>query len=148
MNPLLFLLLLLAASCSAEAPPKPVTPVAKAKPAQDPNPYPVYSIAVAASGLSLTDPKTKTARPADFGLRQSLLLAILARTIGPAAEGHDKACKRDYARWPNGLTLWFDAGDFTGWSLEGDSAAIGIAPGMSRKPAMAAGVTCRQTSGE
>lgn len=137
----LLLLLLVAAGCSPEAP-KPVAPQAKAKPAEDPNPYPVYAIAVDKGGLLLTDPKTKEAKPAAFGLRQSLLLAIMARTLGPAEEGHDKTCKRDYARWPNGLTLWFDAGDFAGWALAGDDAKIGVAPGMTRTPDMSDGSRC------
>ena len=136
------LLLLLVAGCSAEAP-KPVAPAAKAKPVEDPNPYPVYGVAVDKGGLLLTDPKTKEAKPAAFGLRQSLLLAIMARTLGPAEEGHDKACKRDFARWPNGLTLWFDAGDFTGWSLAGENPAVGVAPGLTRKPLMTGGDGCR-----
>lgn len=135
------LLLLLIAGCSADAPPKPVAPQVKAKPAPDPNALPIYRIAVDRGGLLLTDPATKLAKPAAFGLRQSLMLGILARTLGPAAEGHDKACNRDFARWPNGLTLWFEAGDFTGWSLR-DGAAVGVAPGLERTPVMMAGTNC------
>lgn len=136
-------LLLLVAACSAEAP-KPVQAQqkAKAKPAEDPNPYPVYRVAVDKGGLLLTDPKTSQAKPAAFGLRQSLILGILARTLGAAEEGHDKDCGYDFARWPNGLTLWFDAGDFAGWERVGDDPAIGVAPGTS---GTSAGVRCRSS---
>ena len=133
--------LLLLSACAAEAP-KPAAPQAKTKPAADPNPYPVYGVAVASDGLVLTDPKTKAAKPAAFGLRQSLLLAILARSFGPAAEGRDAGCGKDFARWPNGLTLWFDAGTFAGWDLKDGTAAIGTAPGLERATAMNAGARC------
>ena len=138
-------LLLLVAACSAEAPAPPPAPKVKAKPVADADLLPVYAVAVDKGGLLLTDPGTKIAKPAAFGLRQSLILGILARTLGPAQEGHDKSCDRDFARWPNGLTLWFDAGDFTGWTLK-DGDTVGIAPGLVRTPAMSAGAACRQTS--
>lgn len=130
-------LLLVLAGCAAEAP-KPVAPKAKA---EDPNPYPVYRVAVAKDGLLLTDPKSGEAKPAGFGLRQSLLLAIIARSFGSAAEGHDKGCGKDFARWDNGLTLWFEAGDFVGWDVK-DGAGIGVAPGLQRAAAMHGGVVC------
>lgn len=146
MKRLLLPILLVVAACSAEAPPKPVAPTPKiaAKPA-DPDALPIYRVAVAPAGLMLTDPAGGAARPADFGLRQSLLLAILFRSFGPAEEGHDAKCASDFARWPNGLTLWFDGGSFSGWSLpeEKAGAAVGIAPGVRRAPEMAAGAICR-----
>ena len=132
-------LLLALAACSAEAPPKPVAPKVKAP---DPDALPVYRIAVAPGGLLLTDPRGGAAKPADFGLRQSLIIAILARSFGPPAEGHDAGCGRDFARWPNGLTLWFDAGDFVGWSAKAAAPVIGVAPGLDRQRAMAAGAIC------
>ncbi|MBC7504478.1 MAG: hypothetical protein H7267_01925 [Sandarakinorhabdus sp.] len=134
--------LLVLSACSAEAP-KPVA--AKVK-AEDANPYPVYGVAVAKDGLLLTDPKTKQAKPASFGLRQSLLLAIVARTFGAGAEGHDEACGKDFARWSNGLTLWFDAGGFVGWDLQDGAAAVGTAPGLARAATMRGGARCRQKS--
>jgi hypothetical protein len=121
--------LLLVIACSPEAPTKPVVPKTGAK-AADPDALPVYRVAVSSTGLLLTDPRGGAAKPADFGLRQSLLLAILARSFGPADEGHEHGCGRDFARWPNGLTLWFDAGDFVGWSRRDSNAAIGTAPGL------------------
>lgn len=133
--------LLLLAACSAEPPPKPVAPKTTVK-APDPDAPPVYRVAVAPGGLLLTDPRGGAAKPADFGLRQSLLLAILARSFGPAEEGQDAACGKDFARWPNGLTLWFDGGDFAGWSLKDGAPAIGIAPGLDRSPAMHGGRSC------
>lgn len=135
----LFMVLLVVA-CSPE--PKPAPPQVKAKPAEDPNALPVYSIAVSPGGLLLTDPKSRAAKPAPFGLRQSLVLGILSRTLGPAEEGRGKSCNRDFARWSNGLTLWFDAGDFSGWSLKDAYPNIGTAPGMVRQPTMSAGAHC------
>ena len=123
--------LLLIAACSPEAPPKPVAPKATAKPA-DPDALPVYRVAVAEAGLLLTDSRDGRAKPADFGLRQSLLIAILTRSFGPPAEGSDTACGRDFARWPQRLTLWFEGGDFVGWSRDAksDATAVTVAPGL------------------
>jgi hypothetical protein len=133
--------LLLLAACSPETPSKPVAPKTTVK-APNPDALPVYRVAVAPGGLLLTDPRGGVAKPADFGLRQSLLIAILARSFGTAAEGHDKACAKDFARWPNGLTVWFDAGDFVGWSLQEPASAIGIAPGLERQAQMKGGRAC------
>lgn len=141
MMALRLLPLLLLAACSPEAPPKPVAPKTVAKPA-DPDALPVYRVAVAKGGLLLTDPRGGAAKPAEFGLRQSLLIAILARSFGPAEEGHDTGCKRDFARWSNGLTLWFDGGDFVGWSLDDGAPAIDVAPGLQRRTHMADGLVC------
>ena len=135
----LFLPLLMLGACAPDAP-KPTTKVV-AKP--DPDALPVYRVAVAPDGLLLTDRRGGAAKPADFGLRQSLLIAILARSFGPAAEGRDPGCTRDFARWPNGLTLWFEAGTFSGWSLNNVYAAIGVAPGLTPAKAIAAGKGCR-----
>jgi len=132
-------LLLAIAACAPEAPKPARKATAKAA---DPDALPVYRVAVAPGGLLLTDVRGGTAKPADFGLRQSLLIAILARSFGPAAEGRDTGCSRDFARWPNGLTLWFEAGSFTGWSLVRGTAAIGVAPGLVPAPAIAAGKGC------
>jgi hypothetical protein len=137
----LLLSLLLLAACSPEPPPKPVAPKTTVK-APDPDALPVYRVAVAPGGLLLTDPRGGAAKPADFGLRQSLLIAILARSFGPPVEGQDKACAKDFARWPNGLTLWFDAGDFVGWSLKEPTSAIGAAPGLDRQEQMKGGRAC------
>lgn len=135
--------LLLLAACSPE-PPKPPPPKAKAKQVAPENIYPVYRIAVDTVGLLLTDPKTREAKPAPFGMRQSLIIAILARTLGPATEGRDAACGKGFARWGgnDALTLWFAEGAFTGWSLGGKPAAIGVAPGLTRAAAMTGGATC------
>ena len=134
-------LLLLLGACSPE-PPKPPPKVA-AKPAAPENIYPVYGVAVAKDGLVLTDPKTKEAKPAAFGIRQSLIIAILARSFGPASEGRDNKCSKDFARWNNGLTLWFEGGAFTGWTLAGDDAVIGAGPGLDRTTAKIGGANCR-----
>lgn len=133
--------LLALAACSPDAPPKPVAPKTTVK-APDPNALPVYRVAVAPGGLLLTDSRGGAAKPADFGLRQSLLIAILARSFGPPDEGQDKACAKDFARWSNGLTLWFDGGDFVGWSLKQPTSAIGTAPGLERRAQMQAGRAC------
>lgn len=133
-------LLLLFAACAPDAPaPKPAAKVAAPE-----NIYPVYGVAVARDGLLLTDPKTREARPAGFGMRQSLIIAILARTLGPAAEDHDTSCGTDFARWGDdeALTLWFADGAFTGWSLTGAPPKIAVAPGLPRTPEMSSGATC------
>jgi hypothetical protein len=131
--------LLVVAACSAEPPPQPPATKTVAK-AADPDALPVYRVAVAPGGLLLTDPRDGAARPADFGLRQSLMIAILGRSFGVPEEGHDAACKRDFARWPNGLTLWFAGGDFVGWQRDG-SDAIPAAPGLPADT-RTAGLTC------
>ena len=143
MKPIWLLLLLLAA-CSPDAP-KPPPPQAKAKPVAPENIYPVYGIAVDTGGLLLTDPKTRQARPAPFGMRQSLIIAILARTLGPATEGRDTACGKGFGRWGRDatLTLWFADGAFTGWTLDGEPAAISVAPALTRAAKMAGGAVCR-----
>jgi hypothetical protein len=130
-------LLLVLAACSPEPAPTPAKPKAVVT-----SPYPVYRVAVAKDGLLLTDPAGGAAKPATFGLRQSLLIAILARSFGPASEGRDTGCAYDFARWGNGLTLWFDAGSFVGWSLAGDDPTIGVAPGLVRAGKMTAGRLC------
>lgn len=149
MRPVVLAVLLLAA-CSPEpaAPRKSAAEIAaadraaaKARDAKA-NPYPVYRVAVAQDGLRLTDPAGGAAKPAAFGLRQSLLIAILARSFGPANEGRNTGCAHDFARWDNGLTLWFDAGSFVGWSLAGDNPAIGVAPGLAGGGKLSAGATC------
>ena len=136
-------LLVLLAACSPEAPKPPPKPAAK--PAAPENTYPVYGVAVARDGLLLTDPKTGQAKPAAFGIRQSLIIAILARTLGPASEGHDQSCRQDFARWggEGALTLWFAEGVFTGWSLTGQPPKIGTAPGLARTPTMTGGAGCK-----
>ena len=133
--------LVLLAGCSPEPPPKPAPKPAAVKPA-DPDALPVYAVAVDKRGLLLTNPKTRQAKPAAFGLRQSLIIAILTRTLGSPQEGRDAACAKDFARWNNGLTLWFDAGTFAGWSVDGADATVALAPEMTRAAKMAAGVTC------
>ena len=139
MLPRLLPLLALAA-CSAEPPPKPPTPKTVVK-AADPDALPVYRVAVASTGLALTDPRGGAAKPADFGLRQSLLIAILARSFGPAIEGQDAPCGRDFARWPNGLTLWFEGGVFVGWERAADAPTIPAAAGLASDKRKA-GATC------
>jgi hypothetical protein len=128
------------AACSAEPPPKPPTPKTVVKPA-DPDALPVYRLAVTSTGLALTDPRGGAAKPADFGLRQSLLIAILARSFGPAVEGQDAPCGRDFARWSNGLTLWFEGGEFVGWERAADAPAIPVASGLA-PDARKAGLIC------
>lgn len=138
---LLRLLPLLAlVACSAEPPPQPPTPKTVVK-AADPDALPVYRVAVGSGGLVLTDPRGGAAKPADFGLRQSLLIAILARSFGPPVEGQDASCGRDFARWANGLTLWFEAGDFVGWQRTGDAPVISTAPKLALD-AREAGLIC------
>jgi hypothetical protein len=131
------MLLLALAACAPEPAAKPAKPKTAAT-----SPYPVYRVAVAKDGLLLTDPAGGAAKPAAFGLRQSLLIAILARSFGPASEGHEPGCAVDFARWDNGLTLWFEAGSFVGWSLAGEDPTIGIAPGLVRAGKMTAGKLC------
>jgi hypothetical protein len=131
------MLLLALAACSPEPAAKPAKPNTVAT-----SPYPVYRVAVAQDGLLLTDPAGGAAKPAGFGLRQSLLIAILARSFGPAREGREPGCARDFAHWDNGLTLWFEAGSFVGWSLAGNDPAIAVAPGQVRAGQLAAGKLC------
>lgn len=136
----LFALLFALAACSAEPPPKPPTPKTVVK-AADPDALPIYRVAVTGTGLALTDPRGGAAKPADFGLRQSLLIAILARSFGPAVEGQDASCRRDFARWSNGLTLWFEGGEFVGWERAADTSAIPVASGLA-SDVRKAGVIC------
>jgi|GEM_PF-5845167 hypothetical protein len=149
--------LLLLGACAPD-PPKPAATKAAdpaaakaadpaAAKAADPDALPVYRVAVAPGGLMLTDRRGGAAKPADFGLRQSILIAILARSFGPAGEGREAGCALDFARWPNGLTLWFEGGSFVGWTrADAATAAIGIAPGLAPAAARAAGETCESAT--
>jgi hypothetical protein len=47
----------------------------------------------------------------------------------------------EYARWPDGLTLYAQAGKFAGWVLDGRSAGVGAAGGISTAAGIGPGRT-------
>ena len=139
--PLLFIAVALGA-CTPEAP---VAPKADATPqAATPTPAPP-ALAAEAEGLRLFNPATGSSRPIPFGTAQAQTLAALAYRGAPetGTNGECGAGPLDYARWPDGLHLWFQEGVFLGWAIDDRTAAAigttgavgtaaGIAPGSTR----------------
>lgn len=146
---------LLLAACSVEpasktgaSAPAPTAPAPVATPT-DP------ALAVEAEGLRLFDRATGSASPIPFGRPQAAVLELLERLRGPAGRGTNAHCgagPAEYANWPDGLGLVFQAGRFAGWSLDSRAAgtvstANGIGPGATRTELEAASTaTFRQST--
>lgn len=141
-------LLLALAACSADAGSEPgsgstdtVSMVATAppmQPAADSQPTPAASAPVVldSGGVRVAD---AAGQPVSlrFGMAATEVVAALTRAAGaPGEQGENGECgagASTYARWPGGLTLWFQDERFGGW------AADDRAPG-ARRPATASGV--------
>lgn len=97
-------------------------------------------VAVEGEGLRLIDEASGSARPLPFGMPKDQLLAILEAFRGPADGGTNEECgggPLDYAVWADGLTLYFQEGQFAGWALDERAAGAhatmsGIGPGSTR----------------
>ena len=100
----------------------------------DPAPA-AQALTVEAEGLRLFDPASGSARPIPFGTAQAQVMAALA-SRGAAETGTNAECGAGplaYARWPDGLTLWFQQDALAGWAL---NAPDGDAP-----PSRAGGIS-------
>lgn len=97
------------------------------------------ALAVEGEGLRLFNAANGAARPLPFGTPRATLLAALAFRRSPDT-GRQEECgpgPLDFAVWPDGLKLYFQAGKMTGWALdrrarESVSTASGIGPGSTR----------------
>lgn len=97
------------------------------------------ALAVEGEGLRLINRENGAARPLAFGTPRDTLLAALAFR-GPPGTGTNGECGAgplDYASWPDGMTVYFQRGDFAGWALDGRAngalaTAAGIGPGSTR----------------
>ncbi len=108
-------------------------PVAKAPTAT------ASALAVEGEGLRLFDRESGRARAISFGMARSAVIAALSFR-GPPVAGRQEDCgagSLDYAAWPDGLKLYFQRGNFTGWALDlraggALNTASGVGPGSSR----------------
>jgi len=97
-------------------------------------------LAVEGEGLRLFDRDTGSARPLPFGTPREEALAALAFRGEPAATGRLEECGAgplDYARWGDGLTLYFQDSRLAGWALDdrgkgGPTTAAGLGVGSTR----------------
>ena len=126
-------LLALTAGCGSEAPPPaPAETEASTAEIAEPAAPAEPPLLVDGEGLRLLDLEGGGERRFAFGSDwQSVGKALAFR--GQPATGTDRECGAgpiDYAKWPDGLTLYGQADEFAGWALDGRSAGIG--PGRSR----------------
>jgi len=136
-------LLALAAGCGSEPPPAPAETEAStaevAEPAGEVDP----PLLVDAGGLRLLDHSGGGERRLAFGSDwQDLRKALAFR--GEAETGTNRECGAgplEFARWSDGLTLYGQAGEFAGWSLDGRSAGVGSAGGISTAAGIGPGRT-------
>lgn len=132
--PATLLMLATLSACAPDAPAAPAEPVApqeQATAAISTTP----ALTVEAEGLRLVDPASGSARPIPFGTAQAQVMAALA-SRGAAETGTNADCGAGplaYARWPDGLTLWFQEGAFAGWALN--------APAPDAPPSPAGGIS-------
>lgn len=97
-------------------------------------------LALDPEGLRWFLPPNGTARPLPFGTAQADVLASLEPSRGEAAEGTNADCGAgpvQYANWADGISLVFQNGRFSGWSLDGRArdgitTADGIGIGTTR----------------
>lgn len=97
-------------------------------------------LAVEGEGLRLFNRDSGSARPVPFGTPREAALAALAFRGAPAATGSLEECGAgplDYARWADGLTLYFRDSGLVGWALDGrgkdgPTTASGLGVGSSR----------------
>lgn len=100
---------------------------------------PALALAVDADGLRLFDRTSGAARPIPFGTARAHTLAALASRGAPET-GINRECGAGplaFARWPDGLQLWFQDDAFAGWALDDSgigtiTTAAGIGPGSTR----------------
>lgn len=124
--------LLMLATLSACGPDAPAAPAESAAPQEQAtaatSTTPVLT--VEAEGLRLVDPTSGSARPIPFGTAQAQVMTALA-SRGAAEAGTNAECGAGplaYARWPDGLTLWFQEGGFAGWALNAPAPDAPLSP--------------------
>jgi hypothetical protein len=109
------------------------------------------AVELASDGL-VADPT----RRATFGMPRAAVTEMLAKTLGsPIEEGDDQECGAgplSFASFRGGLGLYFEAGKFVGWDLDGQdggrfATAAGLGIGATRKQLdSATGVTIQDTT--
>ena len=52
------------------------------------------------------------------------------RGAPPQKQGENIDCGATYATWSDGLTVWFDRGEFVGWSLASTGSPLSTAGGL------------------
>src|SRR5687768_17328726 len=138
-------LLALTAGCGSDEPP-PAAAEAEAStaevaaPAGDVDP----PMLVDAQGLRLLDHSGGGERRFAFGSDWADLRRALAFRGEPDEAGTNRECGAgplEYATWSDGLTLYAQAGEFAGWALDGQSAGIGAAGGISTAAGIGPGRT-------
>ncbi|HEU4842956.1 MAG TPA: hypothetical protein VFT05_01725 [Burkholderiaceae bacterium] len=144
MRAALALLAVLAAGCREQAPQPHVSKAPVAQPAA-PQPNNVSAVQVATpaemaatklaldpEGLRLFHTVSGASRLIAFGAAR----ADVQRTISavskaaPVEQEDSPDCGAAFARWPDGLNVWFQDGKFSGWSVGPDSAALATASGL------------------
>lgn len=152
--PALLMLCTALTACAPDAasPPAAGGDAAQADPATLPPPPPGMALTVEAEGLRLFDPASGSATPIAFGTPRARVMRIMAALAsrGAAETGTNAECGAgplDYARWPDGLTLWFQQDALAGWALNapasdapassagGISTASGLTVGNSQTSA-------------
>ncbi len=70
-------------------------------------------------GLRAFLSSTGAARPLPFGTPAADALSFVSAVLGaaPVEQGENVDCAAAYARWANGLTVWFARGELAGWSV-------------------------------
>lgn len=102
-------------------------------------------LAMEENGIRVADSAGGPARSLAFGMAEGAVLAAVAFR-GEAERGTSPECgpgPLQYARWPDGVGLYFMDGEFGGWWLDGrDGSAVttraGIGPGSTRDALQAA----------
>lgn len=76
-------------------------------------------LALDGEGLRAVNAATGSTRLLAFGARESRAMEVLTTHFGtdPVDEGEAADCGADYARWMEGLTVWFDRDRFVGWAV-------------------------------
>jgi len=93
---------------------------------------PEASLAVEGEGLRAFNLLTGSARALAFGSGRGDTLTMLEAALGKAAteQGENIDCGARFARWDNGLSVWFSKDRFVGWSLGESGATLTTASGI------------------
>jgi len=132
--------LLVVIACVPEPPedtPEAEAPSVEAGSASDSHPTPMEEgpdstfVALEGGGLRVFLASTGSARPLPFGTSSADATRLLSAALGgaPVEQGVVADCAAEYARWEDGLTVWFADGRFAGWSL-GRGSALTTADGL------------------
>lgn len=71
-------------------------------------------------GLGVVLEGSDRVRLLTFGTRQTRTTHVVVMMLGsePIDQGRATDCRASYARWAEGLTVWFVRGSFAGWSVD------------------------------